>query len=130
MERLNLILLFSWLFTIVASCKKSDFIPIEIRCNLEASEIKNLKNKTGTLAYYEVNHADSTYMTGYFILNHNVSEAGHLPIKICNFPKSEFPDLKHGDQLPISFEGRIVVLPENTDALNTDIELSAIKMTK
>ena len=130
MERLNLILLCSWLSTVAVSCRKSDFVPVEMGCHLEASDIKSVKNKTGTLVYYDASDADNTPMSGYFILDHNVSEIGHLPIRICNFTETEFPAIRHGDQVSINFEGRIVILPETADALNTDIELSGVKMAK
>lgn len=51
-------------------------------------------------------------------------------MKICNFPESEFPNLKPGDTLQIRFEGRVVILPETIDAFNTEIELSGIREMK
>ncbi len=107
------------------SCKKDDFIPVMTRCTLEGTDIRNLRGKAGVLVYY-----DAAHFRGYFIQNHNVAEVSNLMIKICNFPESEFPDLKPGDSLKVNFEGRVVVLPTTVDAMNTDIELSAIRVVK
>lgn len=126
----NLILLSGWLFFVVSSCKSNDLLAVKTQCDFGSQKVQKLRNRTGTLIYYEINREEGIFWQGYFIENHNVSEIGHSPIEICNFPESEFPKFKPGDTLKILFEGRVVLIPEIADGYGNDMALSGIKRIK
>lgn len=106
------------------SCEKEK-IPSDIefteKCDL-SDRTRILKNEHGTL------HFTNSLPTGplpepIFIIF--TQSQGLLPITVCNMPR-EF-QMSEGASRDITFGGRMVVYPDNVDALSVPMELDYLK---
>lgn len=131
MNRLIAIYLTTCTLLLTSSCRKEEpesqeLILVNTYCDLPDLTIE-VRNKKGTLTYNDPNQVLTQHLQGYFIVDHEVSEMGNLPLKICNFPVEKFPQLEDGESLDVIFDGRIVRLPYHINAAATTLELSAIR---
>lgn len=108
------------------SCQKSEESTELIKCNLTGKEIITIENKTATLIYTNNINGVTIQGGGFFLINTNI-EGVSLPLKVCNFPKDKFQSIAIGDNVKVSFSGRIELLPETVDAFNLNIELESIR---
>ncbi|MGN5955533.1 hypothetical protein ACP6L2_13055 [Sphingobacterium lactis] len=112
------------LFCLITSCKdKEHSSPFE-SCNFSAAtKIALLEKKNGTLHYSNTLDGKGSDDNKYYI-----KVDGMLPMVVCNLPKSV--NLEKDTQKDVEFSGRMVELPENTDAGSTIIELSHLEFKK
>ncbi|MGV6946770.1 hypothetical protein [Sphingobacterium kyonggiense] len=82
-----------------------------------------MEKKNGTL--YHSNTLDGKGAGDY---KYYIKVNGMLPMVVCNLPQSV--NLEKDTQKNVEFSGRMVELPENTDAGSTIIELSHLEFKK
>lgn len=106
------------------SCKKnsnySELIFSQI-CNFSGSSVEVVNKLSGTLSYTDNISGYSLGDVRKFV----IYSADRLPMIVCNMP-AEF-EMEEGASRNVTFGGRVLVLPEEVDALNTDIELNYLK---
>lgn len=107
------------------SCKKedrdSDLIFSET-CDFSGSEVEVVDKLTGSLSYTD-NVSGLAFPGGghKFVIN----SPGLLPMVVCNMP-AKF-EMEEDASKNVTFSGHLLVLPEEIDAMNTDIELNYLK---
>lgn len=105
------------------SCQKGQETIALKNCEL-TGEIVAVENKTATLIYSD-KISGTSVAPAFFIVAANLEKTS-LPLKVCNFPTENYSSFKIGDQMDVSFSGRVEILLETTDALSTNIELTKI----
>ena len=104
-------------------CQKAEENTVLKKCDL-SGEIISAENKIATVIYTD-KVSGAKVAPAFFIIEANLEKTS-LPLKVCNFPIEQYPSFKIGDQMNVNFSGSVEILPENTDALSTNIELTKI----
>ena len=104
-------------------CQKAKENTVLKKCDL-SGEIITVENKIATVIYTD-KVSGAKVAPAFFIIEANLEKTS-LPLKVCNFPTEKYPSFKIGDQMSVSFSGRVEILPETTDALSTNMELTKI----
>lgn len=117
------------------SCKKKDSdseLIFSRICDFSGSKVEVVNELSGTLRYTDniLDYPIGSCVSGcptfsgepVFVIR---SPGQLLQIVVCNMP-AEF-EMEKDVPRNVTFGGRILMLPDNVDALNTDIELNYLK---
>ncbi len=89
-------------------------------CDFGGSDVEVVEKLSASLQY--INTLPGVTVMDYkFVL----MSPPYLPMIICNMP-AEF-EMEEDESRSVTFSGRILVYPENIDALSTDVELRFLK---
>lgn len=105
------------------SCKK-EIIDSDLKfsqnCNFLASRIEVTGRLKGSLRYTD--NISNLSLSGYKFV---VESSGRLPMVVCNMPPTF--EMAEDQSINVTFSGRVIIVPDEADAANTDIELSYLK---
>ena len=89
-------------------------------CDFGGSDVEVVEKLSASLQY--INTLPGVTVMDYkFVL----MSPPYLPMIICNMP-AEF-EMEEDESRSVTFSGRVLVYPENIDALSTDVELRFLK---
>ncbi|MCU7693691.1 hypothetical protein ACFSPU_05035 [Haoranjiania flava] len=111
------------ILAVLLSCKKendsSDLI-FSDGCSFSASQVEVVNHLNGLLRYTD--NIKNVSLSGYKFV---IESSGHLPMVVCNMPATF--QMTEGKARNVKFGGRILIISDQADAVNTNIELNYLK---
>jgi hypothetical protein len=111
-------IIFCTLCVTLLSCKKDKAPEFRFEsCDLGGKNIQVLKSQSGTLSYTNTLGSYQLPKFSYYII-----VSGQLPLEVCNMPPAV--KLTENEVQDVVFDGEMVVLSPNTDAISSTVQLS------
>lgn len=111
------------ILAVLLSCKKendSSDLTFSDACSFSASQVEVVNNLNGLLRYTD--NIKNVSLSGYKFV---IESSGRLPMVVCNMPASF--QMTEGKTRNVKFSGRVLIISDQTDAVNTNIELNYLK---
>lgn len=105
------------------SCKKEEIgsdLKFPSTCNFLDSNTEAVNKLKGSLRYTD-NISNLPLSESKFV----IESPSRLPMVVCNMPSSF--EMAEDQSINITLSGRVVIISDEADAINTDIELSYLK---